>query len=109
MNLRDARRTFAEMRAAHTAQPEPIAPEPTAMAALLETEPPSENVLATVLASLEALPDDPDPLAGVTGPVIVTHPSNRARTWTCSPDDARFWASAGYIVSLPNGKNGSAS
>ncbi len=99
MNLRNARRKFAEMRAAHTEQPEPIEPELTATQALTETETPTAPVLADVLLALIELQDNPL-VRPATGPAIVTHPNGKT-SWTCAPSDAAFWRAAGMTVLDP--------
>lgn len=97
MNLSDARRAFAEMRAAHSNKPTPT--DDLVFRAQVETFQPGPVELDRTLAGLEALP---------TGPAIVTHPKNRTRTWTVPAADAQFWVDAGHIVTLPQRKNGSA-
>lgn len=97
MNLQTARRKFAEMRAAHTEQPEPIEPELTATQALTETETPTATILGDVLEALITM----DPLVHrPTGPAIVTHPNGK-RSWTCAPSDVEFWRTAGMTVLDP--------
>lgn len=97
MNLSAARRIFEEMRAAYAAKPAPT--DDLVFRAQVETYEPGPVELDRTLAGLEALP---------TGPVVVTHPKDRTRSWTISAADAQFWIDGGHIVTLPQRKNGSA-
>lgn len=94
MNLPDARRTLAEMRAAHTPQPRNV---DVAFQARTETVDATEKILADVLVSLIEM----DPLVRrPTGPAIVTHPNGKS-SWTCGIGDIDFWRAAGHAVLDP--------